>query len=73
MSQLQVPVQVAERAKLQIHVIGREGKGISIIFRIIIGKAGKEMLFLLTLGMTSVNLVATQNFKFGRENETISS
>lgn len=60
-----------ERAKLWIYVMWTESKGILILFRIITGKTGKQMLFLLTLWMTSVNLMATQNI--GREDETISS
>lgn len=48
MPQFQVPVWVAERAELQVYVMGIEGKGTLMIFRIIKGKAGKQM-FLLTL------------------------
>lgn len=36
-------------------------------------KSRQTNVFLLTLWMTTANLITTQNFKFGRENKTISS
>lgn len=48
-SVFQVLVQLAERAKLEVYVITREGTGILMRFRINIGKTGKQSVFPNTL------------------------